>query len=69
VCRAGKENVAADALSQNPLEEVPAEGLAENETQVAAIMSQPRSTIYEILQSDPVNVGPPHDLLKAQQKY
>ena len=63
---AGKENVAADALSCNCLEEVPTEGLAEDETQVAAIISLPRSTIHEVLQSNPVSEGPPHDLLEVQ---
>ena len=48
-------NVAADALSQSPLEEVSANDLTENETQVAVIMLLPRSTIHEVLQSNPVN--------------
>jgi len=39
----GRENVAADALSRNPLEDVSAEGLAENEKQVVAISLLPRS--------------------------
>ena len=68
VYRAGKDNVAADALSRNPLQVVPVEGLAEDETQVAAITSLPRSTIHEVLQADPVIKGPPNDLLEAQQK-
>ena len=67
VYHASRENVAADALSRNPLEDVPAEGLAEDETQVAAISSQPRATIQEVLQSDPTDEGTPHDLLEAQQ--
>ena len=68
VYRTGKDNVAADALSRNPLQVVPVEGLAEDETQVAAITSLPRSTIHEVLQADPVIEGPPNDLLEAQQK-
>ena len=67
VFRAGKENVAADALSRNPLPEMPTEGLAESETQVATISSLPKSTIQEVLQSDPVE-GAPDDLLEAQRK-
>ena len=43
VFRAGKENVAADALSRNPLPEIPTEGLAESETQVATISSLPNT--------------------------
>jgi len=65
---AGKENVAADALSRNPLPNVPSEGLAESETQVATISSLPRSTMQEVLQSDPVDEGTPDELLEAQRK-
>lgn len=66
VYHTGKENVAADALSRNPLRNVPAEGLAESEAQIAAISSWSRATIQEVLQFDPVNEGSPHDLLEAQ---
>ena len=31
-------------------------------------MLLPLSTVYEVLQTDPVNGGPPHDLLEAQQE-
>ena len=68
VYRAGRENVVADALSRNPLPDVPAEGLAESEAQMAAISSRPRATIQEVLQFDPVDVGSPLDLLEEQQK-
>ena len=68
VFRAGKEKVAADALSRNPLPNVPSEGLAESETQVATISSLPRSTMQEVLQSDPVDEGTPDELLEAQRK-
>ena len=35
--RAGKENVSADALSRSPRDPAPKEGIAQGETQVAAV--------------------------------
>ena len=51
VYRAGKENVSADALSRSPRDPAPVEGIAQDETQVAAVAARDVPTL---LQADPV---------------
>ena len=52
--RAGQENIAADALSRCPQEPAPLCGIAQGETQVAAVCSHP--TITDLLQEDSSNL-------------
>ena len=44
LCRSGKENSNADALSQNPCLPAPATGIAEDDVQVASLTSDSVST-------------------------
>ena len=56
----GKANANADALSRNPVERPPTEGIAETEMQVAAIQSLPShclSTISDLLTSPACSIA------------
>ena len=56
VYRPGKANSNADALSHNPVQVAPDEGIGESEVQVAAISSEsvtPTTTISQLLHSSP----------------
>ena len=56
VYRPGKANSNADALSRNPVQVAPDEGIGESEVQVAAISSEsvtPTTTISQLLHSSP----------------
>ena len=67
VYRPGKDNVLADALSRNPTGSAPANGLAEEETQVAAVKSAP-TTIDSVLKMTPAVGCSKYDLVDEQSK-
>ena len=52
---AGRENASGDALSRHPQEPAPLRGIAQDETQVAAVSSA--TDIATLLQEDPVLSG------------
>ena len=66
VYRSGRLNAAADALSRSPQPEVPDEGVAEQEVQVATIQTE-QSTIQSLLQSAPLSYSQ-QSLAPEQQK-
>ena len=67
VYRPGKDNVLAGALSHNPTGSVPVNGLAEEETQVAAVKSAP-TTIDSVLKMNPAVGCSKYDLVDEQSK-
>ena len=66
--RAGRENASADALSRHPQEPAPLQGIAQDETQVAAVSSA--TDIATLLQEDlvPVREGQAEHYGAEQQK-
>ena len=65
--RAGRDNVAADALSRNPTGSSLKRDIVVGESQVAAIKSVP-STIEQVLKSNPAGSGVSYDLSEEQMK-